>query len=102
MRLPCGKREFDLFETLRQRVLDELVRRELIVESCPSSNLAVANLAHAPTNELLKHTGLRVAIATDDDVLIGTDLQRERGYVEGDKRTVIETTRCAAFVRAAR
>ena len=51
------------FEPLRLRVLEMLVRKGIVVESCPTSNLAVANLVQPPIAELLNHSGLDCAIA---------------------------------------
>lgn len=48
-----------LFESLRTCVLRELVRRRIVVESCPTSNLVVANLDQPPLLTLLETTHLR-------------------------------------------
>ncbi|MEZ4363819.1 MAG: hypothetical protein R3B48_26810 [Kofleriaceae bacterium] len=70
----------ELFEAMRQQVLHLLVRKRIVVESCPTSNLVVANLRTPPLEHLLQTPGLRVVVATDDPGLLGsyprTELQR--------------------------
>jgi hypothetical protein len=64
------------FEELRQGVLSEVVRRGVVIESCPSSNLVVADLDTPPLAGLLRaqrsrHPGLQIAVATDDPGIFG-------------------------------
>lgn len=61
------------------RLVDELVRRGIPLEVCPSSNVALgvfADLAAHPLPRLLT-SGVEVSIATDDPALFGVDLVDE-------------------------
>lgn len=117
----------DRFARLRRRVLQELIRRRLMVESCPTSNMAVANLTKPPLRVLVGkrdrrtdgdlggETGdardgsagdepaLRVAIATDDPGLLGSfpraELARFADSPDIQER-VVQATAEGSFVRA--
>jgi hypothetical protein len=100
-----------VFERMRQRVLDEIVRRRVVVESCPSSNLAVAGLRRPPLLRFLAD-GVRCAVATDDPGLLDAWPSRELAYVrcqacdEGKgcdecrrkRERVLDQNRAASFV----
>jgi hypothetical protein len=88
-----------VFERLRKRVLRELVRRHVVVESCPTSNLAVANLEEPPLKVLAEEDDLRLAIATDDPGLLGCWPQRELGPFAKLRRRLLEENRRASFLR---
>lgn len=93
---------FALFEDLRLHVLRELGRRRVIVESCPSSNLAVANLDVPPFHELARHLGARCVVATDDPGLLSAWPADEIARVnEAQSQSCIERTALASFVTAA-
>lgn len=119
----------DRFDRLRRRVLQELIRRRLMVESCPTSNLAVANLTKPPLDvlvgrrdggrdgELGGETGgardgdaddepaLRVAIATDDPGLLGSFPRAELARFAdspGLRERLVQATAEGSFVRALR
>lgn len=61
-----------LFEQLRRQLVQLIALRELVVESCPTSNRVVANLEEPPIVALLEQPGLQVAIATDDPAVFGS------------------------------
>lgn len=87
-----------MFACMRERVLDELARRQVVVESCPSSNLAVAGLAKAPIVQLMER-GVRCAVATDDPGLLHAWPQRELAYLcEADRASVLAQNRAASFL----
>ncbi|MCP4545853.1 MAG: hypothetical protein GY835_05225 [bacterium] len=83
--------EFDdwteLFEPLREAVLDEVSRRDLTIEACPSSNLAIGgfgDLTQHPIFQLdtygLKNGSereIRVTVNTDDPGIFATNLTNE-------------------------
>lgn len=85
-----------VFERMRKCVLDEIARRRVVVESCPSSNLAVVGL-HEPPLERFLADGVRCAVATDDPGMLDAWPRREIGYLrcqthgehvpDGDART---------------
>lgn len=90
-----------LFESLRVRVLRELVRRRLVVESCPTSNLVVANLDQPPIVTLLKTAHLKVALATDDPGLLGVFPRAEMAWFDHDhgvRKALLATAAQASFV----
>lgn len=62
---------FSRFEILRRRVLREIARRRVVVESCPTSNCAVAGMREAPLAHLAKELPDLCAVATDDPGLLG-------------------------------
>lgn len=87
------------FEGLRQHVLGLLVRKRIVVESCPTSNLVVAGLPRPPLTELLQVSGLRVAVATDDPGLLNSYPARELEFVPAPYRQrVLRTAKEASFV----
>ncbi|MCP4605121.1 MAG: hypothetical protein GY847_32125 [Proteobacteria bacterium] len=77
----------DFFETAREAVLDEVSRRDLTVEACPSSNLAIGgfgDLTQHPIFQLdtygLKNGSereIRVTVNTDDPGIFATNLTNE-------------------------
>jgi hypothetical protein len=89
------------FETLRQQVLHLLMRKRIVVESCPTSNLLVANLRTPPLEKLLEVPGLRVVVATDDPGLLNSypreELQRVKN--ETHRARVLREAAAASFVR---
>lgn len=87
------------FEGLRQHILGLLVRKRIVVESCPTSNLVVAGLPRPPLTELLQVSGLRVAVATDDPGLLNSYPARELEFVPAPYRQrVLRTAKEASFV----
>jgi hypothetical protein len=87
------------FEKLRGWVLDDLVRHDIVVESCPTSNMAIANLRTAPAEVLLNDKGLRLAIATDDPGILGVWPMEELGRIAPEhRRRVLDQNRSASFV----
>lgn len=91
---------FETFERLRRRVGDELRRRHIVVESCPSSNLAVAGM-HRPPLEVFLDEGIPCVVATDDPGLLGVwpaEELRIQAATEQRERLRVQTIR-SAFVR---
>jgi hypothetical protein len=90
------------FDRLRERVITAIVRRGVVVESCPSSNMVVANLDHPPLQDLVKHPRLRCAIATDDPGLLGAWPQDEFARFDNETRVrLLRETARASFVQRA-
>lgn len=93
------------FHQARARVLAEIRARRLVVESCPSSNIAVANLDAPPARALIEELGLdHVAICTDDAGLFDAWPRQELGRVVelGDaewRSALLRTARRAAFTQ---
>ena len=73
---------FAAYERCRQQVVAELVHRDVVVESCPTSNCVVANLERPPLEVLVAHGGLRVAVGTDDPGLLGAWPRDELKYLD--------------------
>lgn len=96
-----GTADLDLREALRERVLQRLVAARVTIESCPTSNLTVADLKEAPLSRLVKRSGLRVAIATDDPALFECFPAREVARVPDmeQRRRVIARAEEASWVR---
>jgi hypothetical protein len=88
---------FETFERLRPHVHRELSRRQIVVESCPTSNCAVANL-DAPPLEALREHGFRVAMATDDPELFGAWPRAEIARFPALRDELIGENRRASFV----
>lgn len=87
------------FEVMRQQVLRLLVRKRIVVESCPTSNLVVANLRSPPLRHLLNEPGLRVVVATDDPGLLDSYPRRELQHVTYEQRQrVLQAAQAASFV----
>ena len=84
-------------------VLRELVRRRIVVESCPTSNLVVANLDQPPLLTLLETADLRVALATDDPGFLGVFPRAELRHVvrQEYRERLLATAAQASFVRRA-
>lgn len=101
----CLDREgMRIFERLRQRVLSMLIRRGIVIESCPTSNLAVANLQEPPLRTLLKSPSLRCVIATDDPGLL--DAWPNDEFVRAkttptEKERLLKESKRSSFVRIA-
>lgn len=92
------------FQNLRDRVVRMLVRRGIVVESCPTSNLAVANLREPPIHSLLELPGLRCIVATDDPGLFDAwpkDEFTRTKATEQQKRRLLEEGARSSFVRLA-
>jgi hypothetical protein len=89
----------ELFETMRRQVLCLLVRKRIVVESCPTSNLAVANLRTPPLKHLLAEPGLKVVVATDDPGLLDAYPRDELRHVPQELLTrVLREANDASFV----
>ncbi len=61
------------------RLMDELVRRDIPLEICPTSNIrtgAVARMEDHPF-PVLREAGVRLTVNTDDPGMFDTDLNRE-------------------------
>lgn len=73
------------------------------MESCPTSNMVVANLDQPPLLKLLEMSHLRVALATDDPGLLGVFPRAEVGRVEeqGARDRLLATAAQASFVTCA-
>jgi adenosine deaminase len=95
--LDAGWRE--RFEEARREVLAEIERREIVIESCPSSNLAVADLAQPVTATFLAKQQLRVVVATDDPGLFGAWPAEELARFPNERDRLVRASRQAAFVR---
>lgn len=92
-----------LFEQLRCRVLTLLVQKGIVVESCPTSNVVVANLTQPPLDVFADVPGLRCVLATDDPGLLGAFPAAEmRRWVTDDRRkeAILAESARASFVRA--
>lgn len=91
----------DVFEPLRQQLLTRVARAGIVIESCPTSNCAVANLREAPIEELMDVDGLRVAIATDDPALFGAWPSHELERVKDPKKKerLLAENAAASFIR---
>lgn len=91
------------FERLRQRTVRELVRRGVVVESCPTSNHAVANLDgnDSPLHVFASVDGLRCAIGTDDPGLFGSWPTDELRRIEETRvrECLLQQNERASFVR---
>lgn len=95
------------FGRLRTLVCNEIRRRAVVVESCPTSNIAVAGLR----THLVHHfhrAGLRVTVATDDPGVFGVYPAAELARLGDDSgdpgrltpEAAIEASRQVGFVRA--
>lgn len=90
-----------LFEDMRKRVLAEIARRRVVVESCPSSNLAVIGLQSPPIERFIAE-GVRCAVATDDPGLLDAWPRRELGLVPSHAHErVLQQSAAASFVTRA-
>lgn len=88
------------FERYRKRVVAEVVRRRVVIESCPTSNLVVANLNEPPIGVLLGIEGLRCVASTDDPGLFGAWPADEFDLVDRvHHERLLEEARLAAFCR---
>ncbi len=92
---------FQRFEHLRLEVLRLLIRRAVAVESCPSSNIAVANLQTPPLLEFLQHPALVCTVATDDPGLMGCWPEDELGYAIADWDRLLKNNKSASFIMKA-
>lgn len=103
---------YSLFEKLRRELVERIARLGIVVESCPTSNCAVANLDQAPIATFLapKQPELRVAIATDDPALFGAWPSDELARLTHDfarpgddaarlRQRLLQANREASFVR---
>ncbi len=92
------------FEKLRQRVVDMLRRRGIVIESCPTSNLAVANLQAPPLQSLMAE-GLRCVVATDDPGLFDAwprdEFQRALPSNPEQRQRLLQEATRSSFVRFA-
>jgi hypothetical protein len=97
----------DRFKALRECVLVEVIRRGVVVESCPTSNMVVANLSTAPIHALLKLSddrGLKVVLATDDPGIFGRFPADELEFLdlgEDQSARLLAANRDACWVRPA-
>lgn len=66
-----------ILETLRSKMISELKKRNIVIESCPTSNMVITwQLGEHPLECFLKE-GLRVVIGTDDPMVLNTDILSE-------------------------
>ncbi|NTF98076.1 hypothetical protein [Rhizobium rhizogenes] len=82
--LVCADFSVNDLEARQKYVLDDLVSRGTVVECCPTSNVIIGDLesyADHPISEFLRR-GVRVVLATDDEGLFATDLQREFALIK--------------------
>jgi Adenosine deaminase len=91
----------ELIGGMRGLVLRELVQRKIVVESCPTSNLVVANLDRPPLWTFLETPGLRVALATDDPGLLGVFPRAELAPFSAHRTRLIQEAARASFVTCA-
>jgi hypothetical protein len=91
-----------LLQVLRARMIVRVAAGGIVVESCPTSNCAVANLRRAPLLDLLEEAErlhLRVAVATDDPALLGAWPSDELARVPDKHRDrVLHENAMASFV----
>lgn len=88
------------YEKLRLEVIKLLVLRGIVVESCPTSNRAVANLDEPPLLRLLEESRLQCAVATDDPGVLGAWPEHEIAATPvSERRRVLDTNAQACFVR---
>jgi adenosine deaminase len=69
----------EITETFRNYVLSQLIRRNSVVESCPSSNYLIGMIdtyENLPIKKMID-TKLKCVISADDPGIFETDLQRE-------------------------
>lgn len=96
------------FERLRRVVAAKLRGVGIVVESCPTSNCAVANLDEPPLFGLLDiDPPLNIAIATDDPGVLGAWPEHELGRLNTPKfrdyrERLLRTNARASFVRMPR
>lgn len=93
---------FEDFERLRKRVVNELCRRRIVVESCPTSNLAVAAMEERPPLDVFLEDGVRCVVATDDPGLLGAWPRDELVRAGTARPKMLEQAARASFVRGTR
>ncbi len=90
------------FDLLRSQVRAAMRRGQIVVESCPTSNIAVANL-HTHLVDAFHRANIRVAIATDDPGVFGayplSELSRFQNAPERFLEKVIAQSQHASFMR---
>lgn len=98
-----GPADLAVREQLRQLVLARFVRAEVTVESCPTSNVTVADLSRPPLRAFERVDGLGVVVATDDPGLFGSypAAELQRWVPPGRRQEVIRATERASWVRRA-
>lgn len=89
------------FEELRQIVISKIRRTGIVIESCPTSNCAVANLEKPPILGLLAiDPKIDCAVATDDPGVLDAWPEHELAYLDQPARVrVLRINEKATFVR---
>lgn len=88
------------FERARKHVIGLIRERQLVIESCPTSNLSVAGLAEPVTSTFLEiDPPLRVVVATDDPGLFGVWPTEELARFPHHRPRLDRQSESAAFVR---
>ena len=76
-----------------------IVRRGIVVESCPSSNCVVAGFDVPPLLSLLENKDLRVVVGTDDPGIFEAWPDQGLGRLDDEKRKrVLEEAERSSFV----
>ncbi len=108
----CGWIEIDdawcaRFERLRQAVITQVRQTGVVIESCPTSNCAVANLSDPPVFGLLEiQPKIRCAVATDDPGVLAAWPEHELARLDeprhaalGYRARVLRENAGASFIR---
>ena len=91
--------DLEEFERIRCELLEEICCCGIVIESCPTSNIAVAGLDSPVTETFLGLARLRVVLGTDDPGLFGVSLADELGRYESDQGRLLAESRRACFLR---
>lgn len=82
----------------QERLAARVRSRNVVIESCPTSNLAIVNLREPPAKHLLR-AGLKVAICTDDPGTLDSWLPEEYDKIDQEHHNATAATSAeAAFI----
>jgi adenosine deaminase len=100
----CDVLPEEILDWLRERVLATIRAKEIVIESCPTSNRVVAGLPTDGTIEMpivrLARSGVRVALASDDPGYFGSYVPDEALLIDdlAVRKQVLQEARDAAWI----
>jgi len=105
--VPLSEIELQVCDILRKAIIQQVQGRGVVVESCPTSNLAIVRLeGDAPLKQLLD-TRVPVVLASDDPAVTGSSLSQEWQHVQrwdtdktmGLEARLMRQARLSAWIR---
>ncbi len=89
-----------VFPRLHAEVLDSIVRNDIVIECCPSSNVRIGRYegySSHPVGAFIRDAGIRCTINSDDPAIFGSEAWRELAAIkEAQSFTITEVAALVA------